>query len=79
MRRRPSTLNHEPAAVAWAREKYGLTKRVLAQAVGISEQLMNKIESGCRNTASTNLRKIADTLKCPVVVLERKRRPTVSS
>jgi hypothetical protein len=39
-RRRPLRLHHEPAAVTWAREKCGLTKRALAREVGISEQLM---------------------------------------
>ncbi|MET9222829.1 helix-turn-helix transcriptional regulator [Streptomyces sp. NPDC003300] len=72
-RRRPSKLNQEPAAVTWAREKVGLTKRALARAVGISEQLMNEIESGWRSATPANLNKIADVLNCPVVVLERKR------
>lgn len=72
-RRRPRVLNQEPSAVTWAREKCELTKRALAEAVGISEQLMNEIESGWRNATPANLRKIADALNCPVVLLERKR------
>ena len=72
-RKRPRTLNQEPLAVTWAREKCGLTKRALAEAVGISEQLMNEIESGWRNATPANLRRIADALNCPVVLLERKR------
>ncbi|MBM9509802.1 helix-turn-helix domain-containing protein [Actinacidiphila acididurans] len=72
-RHRPSTLHHEPAAVTWAREKCGLTKRALAEAVGISEQLMGEIESGWRNATPANLAKIAEALNCPPVVLERKR------
>ncbi|MBM9506491.1 helix-turn-helix domain-containing protein [Actinacidiphila acididurans] len=72
-RRRPRKLHHEPAAVTWAREKSGLTKRALAQAIGISEQLMSEIESGWRNATPANLAKIADVLNCPVVVLERKQ------
>lgn len=72
-RKRPRTLKQEPSAVTWAREKCGLTKRALAEAVGISEQLMNEIESGWRNATPANLRRIADALNCPVVLLERKR------
>ena len=72
-RQRPSKLNQEPEAVTWARKKGGLTKRALARAVGISEQLMNEIESGWRNATPANLNKIAEVLNCPVVVLERKR------
>ncbi|WP_405579222.1 helix-turn-helix domain-containing protein [Streptomyces sp. NBC_01190] len=72
-RKRPRNLHHEPTAVTWAREKCGLTKRALAEAVGISEQLMNEIESGWRSATPANLRKIADTLRCPVVMLERKQ------
>jgi DNA-binding XRE family transcriptional regulator len=73
-RRRPLTLHHEPAAVTWARENCGLTKRPLANAVGISEQLMNEIESGWRSATPANLAKIAEVLNCPVVLLERRRR-----
>ncbi|WP_236061618.1 helix-turn-helix domain-containing protein [Actinacidiphila acididurans] len=45
-RQRPRRLHHEPEAVTYARKKAGLTKRALAGLVGISEQLMNEIESG---------------------------------
>ncbi|NUS15248.1 MAG: helix-turn-helix transcriptional regulator [Streptomyces sp.] len=72
-RTRPSRLHHEPKAVAWAREKAGLTKRALADMVGISEQLMGEIESGWRSATPANLIKIAAALNCPLVVLERKR------
>jgi transcriptional regulator with XRE-family HTH domain len=72
-RRRPRRLNHEPTAVTWTREKCGLTKRALARSIGISEQLMNEIESGWRSATPANLNKIAEVLNCPVVVLERKR------
>jgi transcriptional regulator with XRE-family HTH domain len=72
-RSRPRTLDHEPEAVTWARKKAGLTKRALAQRLGISEQLMGEIESGWRNATPLNLLKIADALNCPVVLLERKR------
>ncbi|WUH92078.1 helix-turn-helix transcriptional regulator [Streptomyces sp. NBC_00433] len=74
-RTRPRTLHHEPDAVTWARERAGLTKRALAERVGISEQLMGEIESGWRNATPVNLAKIAQALNCPRVALERKRRP----
>ncbi|MEW2518871.1 helix-turn-helix domain-containing protein [Actinacidiphila alni] len=70
---RPSRLHQEPEAVTWAREKSGLTKRALADLVGISEQLMGEIESGWRSATPANLIKIAEALNCPLVVLERKR------
>ncbi|MFG1805101.1 helix-turn-helix domain-containing protein [Streptomyces sp. NPDC049040] len=72
-RTRPSRLHQEPEAVTWAREKAGLTKRALADLVGISEQLMGEIESGWRSATPANLAKIAAALNCPLVVLERKR------
>ncbi|WP_329177006.1 helix-turn-helix domain-containing protein [Streptomyces sp. NBC_01477] len=72
-RERPRRLNQEPEAVTWAREKSGLTKRRLAEVVGISEQLMGEVESGWRSATPANLAKIAEALNCPIVVLERKR------
>lgn len=72
-RTRPSRLHQEPEAVTWAREKAGLTKRALADRVGISEQLMGEIESGWRSATPANLAKIAEALNCPLVALERKR------
>ncbi len=72
-RQRPRNLHHEPQAVAWAREKAGLTKRALARTVGISEQLLGEIESGWRSATPSNLDRIAHALNCPVVLLERKR------
>lgn len=70
---RPHRLHQEPEAVTWAREKCGLTKRGLAELVGISEQLMGEVESGWRSATPVNLAKIAQALNCPIVVLERKR------
>lgn len=66
-------LHQEPASITWAREKAGLTKRALAESVGISEQLMGEIEHGWRNARPEKLKKIAEVLNCPVVLLERKR------
>ncbi|WP_073496761.1 helix-turn-helix domain-containing protein [Actinacidiphila paucisporea] len=61
--------------MTWARTKAGLTKRALAQQIGISEALMGEIESGWRSATPANLLKIAAALNCPVVFLERKRSP----
>jgi len=72
-RTRPSRLRQEPEALTWAREKAGLTKRALADSIGVSEQLLGEMESGWRSATPSNLLKIAETLNCPVVVLERKR------
>lgn len=72
-RRRGAPLNHAPTAVTEAREKAGLTKRAVAAACGFSEQLMCDIEAGRRNATPEKLGKIAQTLDCPVTVLEAKR------
>ncbi|WP_307795341.1 helix-turn-helix domain-containing protein [Actinacidiphila acididurans] len=79
VRSAPRVLRQEPQAVTWAREKAGLTKRALAQRVGISEQLMNEIESGWRSATPAVLPRIAEALNCPVVALERKRTDTVTA
>ena len=72
-RTRPVSLHHEPEAVTWAREQAGLTRRALAERIGISQQLMSEIESGWRSATPANLNKLAAALNCPRVVLERKR------
>lgn len=66
-------LNHEPEAVTYAREKAGLRQVDLAERLGVSEALISMIESGERNATPAMLLRLADTLNCPVVVLERKR------
>lgn len=66
-------LDHEPEAVTYVRENAGLTKRQLAELIGVSAQLMGYIETGERNATPDNLQKIADAVGCPLVVLERKR------
>jgi transcriptional regulator with XRE-family HTH domain len=59
--------------ITWARGLAGLTKRQLADRVGISEQLMGEIESGWRSATRENLVKIAAALGCPFVsVFERR-------
>jgi len=66
-------LNHQPEAVTWARERSGLSKTALADAVGVRPSLITEIEKGTRNAGPPLLKRIADALNCPVVFLERKR------
>jgi transcriptional regulator with XRE-family HTH domain len=66
-------LDHEPAAVTYAREQAGLTKTQLATACGVSVSLISEIESGTRNATPAMIRKLAEAMNCPRVVLERKR------
>lgn len=69
-RERPRRLHQEPEAMTWAREKVGLTKRALAELVGISEQLMGEIESLAGAAPPPPIRRGSPrTLICPIVVL----------
>lgn len=72
-RKVPRNLNHEPAAVTWAREKSGLTRGAVADLLGCAPSLITEIEQGKRNLTPANLIRMAEILNCPVVVLERKR------
>ena len=73
--RRPgkAVLDHEPEAVAYARQKAGLTRQQLADLVGCAPSLITEIERGTRNATPARLQAIAAACNCPVVVLERKR------
>jgi transcriptional regulator with XRE-family HTH domain len=66
-------LDHEPAAVTYARMQAGLTKTQLAAACGVSVSLISEIEAGTRNATPAMIIKLAKALNCPRVVLERKR------
>ena len=66
-------LDHEPAAVTYARVQAGLTKTQLAKACGVVVSLISEIESGTRNATPAMIIKLAEALDCPRVVLERKR------
>jgi transcriptional regulator with XRE-family HTH domain len=68
-----SPLDHEPAAVTYAREHAGLTKTELARLCGVSLSLISEIEGGTRNATPAMLNRLAEALNCPRVVLERKR------
>jgi transcriptional regulator with XRE-family HTH domain len=70
---RRSPLDHEPEAVAYAREKAGLNRAQLAERVGCAPSLITEIEGGTRNANPAMLLRLAEALNCPVVVLERKR------
>lgn len=71
-------LHHDPAAVTFARQRAGMTMTHLAKTVGLSLSLLSEIEKGTRNATPANLRKIADAIGCPLVVLENKRWPAES-
>jgi transcriptional regulator with XRE-family HTH domain len=71
-------LDHEPAAVTYAREQAGLTKTALAELCEVSVSLISEIESGTRNATPAMLNKLARALNCPRVVLVRKRDVTAS-
>jgi transcriptional regulator with XRE-family HTH domain len=66
-------LDHEPTAVRYARERAGLTMTQVADACGVSVSLISEIEAGTRNATPAMIIKLAETLNCPRVVLERKR------
>lgn len=66
-------LDHDPAALTWARHAKGWTQAALAAAAEISKGHMSEIESGSRNAPPALLIRFARALNCPVSVLERKR------
>ncbi|WP_413808192.1 helix-turn-helix transcriptional regulator [Streptomyces sp. OE57] len=79
-KRRPrgAPLDHSPEGVAFAREAASKTKRALAEALRISEQLMCDIEAGRRNAPPDLLERMAAELNCPVVVLQAKPEPSAN-
>lgn len=66
-------LDHDPAALTWARERAGFTKKAFAKEAGVSLSLLCEMEKGTRNAGVEWLHQFARVLNCPVVVLERKR------
>jgi len=73
-RRNGEPVAQNPRAITRARGK--MTKRALAEAAGISEQLMGDIERGTRSARPETLAKIAEVLGRPVEELERRQRVT---
>lgn len=71
--RRIRPTRQDPQAVAFAREAKGWTQTALATEVGISKSLMCEIEKGTRGATPATLNRIAETLNCPVSILERRR------
>lgn len=73
-RKRPKDpLDHEPEAVRYARSQSGLTAQQVADRCGVSKSLIVEIENGTRNATPAMIKKLAEALNCPRVVLERKR------
>lgn len=75
---RKSPLDHDPAAVVWARKSAGWTQARLAAAIGVAPSHMSEIEAGTRNAPPHLLNKLADALNCPRTMLERKREAVVA-
>jgi transcriptional regulator with XRE-family HTH domain len=74
IRNRPKNpLDHEPEAVTYAREQAGLTKTSLAKECEVSVSLISEIEAGTRNATPAMISKLAKSLGCPRVVLQRKK------
>lgn len=76
--RRVSPLNHEPQSLEWAIRKSGFSQTQLIDAladagVKVSKGQLSEIVKGTRNCRQPLLEAIAESLNCPVVVLERKR------
>jgi transcriptional regulator with XRE-family HTH domain len=64
-------LDHEPEAVAWARNQARLTKSDVARKLQVSLSLISMIESGDRNASPAMIRKLAQLFGCPEADLER--------
>ncbi|AEV86712.1 hypothetical protein ACWT_5695 [Actinoplanes sp. SE50] len=73
--RRISRVEHDHAALKWARKQAGWKQADLAKAVGISASLLCEAEKGTRGLSRKVLTDIAATLRCPVSVFDRKETP----
>jgi DNA-binding XRE family transcriptional regulator len=63
------TTSHGPAIQA-IREKAGVSKAVLARALGVSKTHMGHVESGKRHASEALRRAIAAELRVPVTAIE---------
>lgn len=70
--RRVAPVDHDPAALRWARNAAGWRQSALAAQVGISRSLLCEAEKGTRGLAPGVLKQMARVLNCPVTVLQRK-------
>lgn len=70
--RRKTPVDHDPAALKWARERAGWRQAPLARELGISPSLLCEAEKGTRGLHPRIKNKLAEILNCPVTVLERK-------
>jgi transcriptional regulator with XRE-family HTH domain len=70
--RRVNPVDHDPAALRWARERSGWRQSELARAVGISPSTLCEAEKGTRGLHPKVKAQLAEKLGCPVTVFERK-------
>lgn len=71
-RPRGAPLDHAPEGVAYARRQAGLSQTKLGEALGLSRQRIWDIEAGRRNAGPELLKRMAERLDCPLVVLQAK-------
>jgi transcriptional regulator with XRE-family HTH domain len=65
---------HDPTALAWLRERAGLTHYALAQACGTTSDQIRALETGGAVADDDQIRMLARALGCPSSTLERSRR-----
>ena len=70
--RRVTPVDHDPAALKWAREQAGWRQGALAREIGVSRSLLCEAERGTRSLTPAVKTLLARTLGCPVTVFERK-------
>jgi transcriptional regulator with XRE-family HTH domain len=66
-------LDHDPAALRWAREVKGWSQARLAREIGISRSSVCEIEAGGRNANHAMITRLAEALGCPATVLMREK------
>lgn len=73
---RMSPLNHEPAAVLYARRNAKLTQAEAIEHLAPlirSKGYLSEIEKGTRSASRALLERMAEVYNCPLVILERKQ------
>lgn len=73
--RRITPVDHDPAALKWARENAGWRQAELARKVGISPSLLCEAEKGTRGLHPAVMKLLAQEFQCPVSMLRRKDEP----